>query len=109
MRIDRRNVSADLDQSIAVTIGDVDSDFIEQFENIRNTIYAHVRPQLKFRIYRDNDLINPLIVLPVLEIKDITKDASGNATFQALAPELNSVKTGETYTLERFPLLRGSL
>ena len=109
MRIDRRNVSADLDQTIAITIGDVDSEFMKHFENIRKSEYPRVRPSLKFRMYRNDDLINPLVVLPELEIKNISKDGSGNVTFQAQAQELNSVSTGEIYTLDDYPSLRGSL
>lgn len=105
--IDRGNVAADLDQSIGVTIGDVDSDFIQKFADIKESAFPDVRPKVTKRLYRDDMLTSPIIEQPPLEIKNITKDASGNATFQALAPELNSAKTGEVYTLERFPLLKG--
>ena len=42
-----------------------------------------------------------------LEIASLSKDGSGLATFEAQAPELNSVKTGRIYTLDDYPLLRG--
>lgn len=107
LQLQLSNVTNDLDQTIQVTLADFDNQFLEAMVSIRNSLYPNIRPQLKYRVYRDDDLSAPLLSLQTLEIQNISRDTSGNCTFNAAAPQLNSVKTGEIYSLERFPLLRG--
>lgn len=107
MTIKRSTVSNNLDQKISLTIGDVDDKLILAADKSRLSSYWNVRPKVKWRLYRDDNLTSPLVTLQTLEVASISKDDTGNCTFEAVAPELNKVKTDEIYDLERFPLLRG--
>ena len=109
MSIQRSTVTNALDQKLALTIGDVDDELIEAVISARLGENWNQRPQVKWRLYRDDDLSSPMVELQTLEVASLSKDGTGNCTFDAKAPELNSVKTGETYSLERFPLLRGMI
>lgn len=109
MKIDRSNVSNDLEQTMQITLADLDDSFINAIKNIRHSAYPRVKPKIKYRLYRDDDLSSPVMSLQTLEIANVSKDKSGNVSFEAKAPELNSVKTGEVYGVERFPMLRGTL
>ncbi|MDQ8953475.1 hypothetical protein RFH42_10940 [Acinetobacter rudis] len=105
MRVDRSNVNNDLDQVVKMTINDFDDRLIEAYNNILDK-----KPvQFKQRIYRDDNLDSPMIVIQTLHITSMSKDSRGNITFEAKAPELNNVKTGDVYSFEQFPLLRGTL
>lgn len=109
MKIDRSNVSNDLEQTMQITLADLDDSFINAIKNIRHSAYPRVKPKIKYRLYRDDDLSSPVMSLQTLEIANVSKDKSGNVSFEAKAPELNSVKTGKTYGVEDFPMLRGTL
>ncbi|TCB50953.1 DUF1833 domain-containing protein [Acinetobacter sp. ANC 4779] len=105
LEIQRSNVTNDIDQAMNITFADMDDTFTKALQSITTT----ERPTFKYRSYRDDDLTEPMVIIQTLEITSMSKDASGYITFEAKAPELNSVKTGDTYTLDRFPLLRGTL
>jgi len=109
MSIQRSTVTNDLDQKLSLTIGDVEDELIKSVVSARRGTNWKVRPTVKWRLYRDDDLTTPMVSLQTLEVASMSKDGSGNCTFDAQAPELNSVKTGEIYDLERFPLLRGMI
>ena len=109
MSIQRSTVTNDLDQKLNLTIADVDDELIKSVVSARLGANWKVRPSVKWRLYRDDDLTAPMVSLQTLEVATLSKDGSGNCTFDAQAPELNSVKTGEIYSLERFPLLRGMI
>lgn len=105
LEIQRSNVTNDIDQVMNITFADADDTFTKAMQNITTT----ERPSFKYRSYRDDDLTAPMVIIQTLEITSMNKDGSGYITFEAKAPELNSVKTGEIYTLDRYPLLRGTL
>lgn len=107
MSIKRSNVSNDLDQKMSLTIADMEDDLSIAIRSIRDTEYAKIPPSFKFKLFRDDDLTRPMIELQTLEITSMSKDSSGLVTFDAQAPELNSVRTGLVYSIEDFPLLRG--
>ena len=104
MSIKRNNVSNDLEQQLSITLADMEDHF---FKQVINTMDSNTRPSVVFKLFSDQDLVTPLMTMQKLEIASLSKDGSGLATFEAQAPELNSVKTGRIYTLEDFPLLRG--
>ena len=104
MSIKRNNVSNDLEQQLSITLADMEDHF---FKQVINTMDSNTRPSVVFKLFSDQDLETPLMTMQKLEIASLSKDGSGLATFEAQAPELNSVKTGRIYTLEDFPLLRG--
>lgn len=105
MQIDRSNVNNDLDQIVKMTIHDFDDRLIDAYKNLPDK-----KPVIfKQRIYRDDNFQSPMIVIQTLHITSMSNDSKGNVTFEAKAPELNSVKTGDVYSFEQFPLLRGTL
>lgn len=104
MSIKRNNVSNDLEQTLSITIADMDDSF---FKKILVATETNERPGVVFKLFSDQDLTTPLMTLQKLEIASLSKDSTGLATFEAQAPELNSVKTGQIYTLDDYPLLRG--
>ncbi|PKF33433.1 hypothetical protein [Acinetobacter proteolyticus] len=106
MSIKRNNVSNDLEQTLSLTIADMDDELALAVLAIRESIYSTVKPECKFKLFRDDDLTSPMTQLQTLEIPTISKDSSGLVTFDAQAPQLNSVKTGLTYSIEDYPLLR---
>ena len=107
MSIEISNVRSDLDQEIQINMPDMNDEFINAIEAIDYSQYRDIKPAIRYRVYRDDDLSAPLSSIQILNIYDISKNSNGDCTFNAKAPSLNSVKTGEIYSLERFPLLRG--
>lgn len=106
MSIKRNNVSNDLDQTLSVTIADMDDELRNALAKIHSGPYARIKPACVYMIFRDDDLSEPMLKLQTLEVPTVSKDGTGLVTFDAQAPQLNSVKTGRTYTLEEYPLLR---
>ena len=109
MKIEKKNVSNDLDQTMQISIADIDDAFLKAMLDVRSSQFATIRPQLKFRIYRDDNFLAPIVVLQTLEVMTFSKNSNKQVSFEAKAPELNSVRTGDVYSLERFPMLRGTL
>lgn len=106
MSIKRNNVTNDLEQTLALTLADMDDELAKAVAGIHASAFSHVKPECVFKIFRDDDLSEPMTQLQTLEIPTISKDSTGLVTFDAKAPELNSVKTGRTYSIEDYPLLR---
>lgn len=106
MSIKRNNVSNDLEQTLALTLADMDDELAKSVAAIHASTYSRLKPECVFKIFRDDDLSEPMTQLQTLEIPTISKDSTGLATFDAKAPELNSVKTGRTYSIKDYPLLR---
>ncbi|MDF2419182.1 hypothetical protein GWP85_16955 [Acinetobacter beijerinckii] len=106
MSIKRNNVTNDLEQTLALTIADMDDELAESVHGIRTSAYPNVKPECVFKVFRDDDLDTPMTQLQTLEVPTISKDSTGLVTFDAKAPELNSVKTGKNYSIEDYPLLR---
>lgn len=104
MGITAQTVRNDLDQKLDATIVDYDDTLIEAVEEIESGAV-----QVALRKYRSDDLTSPVHTIKTLEARKISKDSDGKVTFAAEAASLNSVGTGELYTLSRFPLLRGTL
>ena len=102
-RVDRSNVTADLDQAVSITFNDYD----DELKNAVNQSDYMIPATFKYRIYRDDDLNYPMITLETLKITDVNSDDYGVVTFDAKAEELNTVGTGERYTRENCPCLRG--
>ena len=107
MSIKRTTVTNDLDQKLQVTLADMEDELMDAIKNIRNSAYPRIKPKINFKIYRDDDLSAPMVEMQTLEAPTISKDSTGLVTFDAQAPELNSVKTGKLYTFEDYPLLKG--
>lgn len=100
--LNRSNVTADLDQTVQITFADYKDELKREVESADYTQPA----TFKYRAYRDDDLTMPMIVLETLHVMSVNNDSFGVVTFDAAAEGLNNVKTGITYTVERFPTLR---
>lgn len=109
LTIKNTNSTDDLDQTLNISVGDIKGSIAQVMNPIAYGNNWNIRVTVIRRIYLSTDLTAPVLSLPALEVYSYKRDAMGNALFDAKAAELNSNKTGETYTLERFPLLRALL
>lgn len=102
-KVDRNNVVADLDQSVSVTF----LDYIDELKYAVNSA-NHMQPiTLKYRMFRDDDFSSPLDFIQVLEVLKVTSNGDGIVTFDASAEGLNNIRTGDVYTINKFPSLKG--
>ncbi|NYT76560.1 DUF1833 family protein [Alcaligenaceae bacterium] len=97
-----------LDYGIGVALGDQGEIVDEEVHNMRMADALRSRPKVVYRAYRADDLSKPMIGPINLQIDEVSTSEEG-ASFDAVAPSLNLVKTGEFYTVDRFPQLLGWL
>lgn len=99
----------DLDHSISVTFGDLGEILPLELDRVMNyPAGMSTKPVVKYRVYRSDDLSSPLYGPLILEVEAFTFNKEGS-TFEAKAPSINLTRTGELYSLTRFPGLRGFL
>lgn len=98
----------DLDHVLKVALGDVGSIVAQELEAVRASDGFNELPKVIYRTYRSDTLIFPLYGPLHLEVRKVNLNAQG-AQFEARAPSLNNNRTGELYSLGRFPMLRGLL
>jgi len=103
--VDRGNVMADLDQGVSITF----ADYIDELKNAINSADHMKAITLKHRMFRDDDLSSPLDFIQTLQVLKVNNDSNGVVTFEASAEQLNSVKTGDVYTINKFPSLKGAV
>jgi hypothetical protein len=96
----------DLDQVLKVTLGDLGQLLPKELDAVRTDGTFIIKPTLLYREYRSDSLGAPINGPVRFQIDNITFNDDG-ATFQASAPRLNMTGTGERYTYDRFPMLRG--
>jgi hypothetical protein len=96
----------DLDQVLKVQLGDLGDILPNELKAVYAANGFAIKPTLIYRTYRSDDLTKPLYGPLTFEVCNITFKKEG-AAFEARAPRLNSVATGELYTTNRFPMLRG--
>lgn len=98
----------DLDQVIKVDLGDVGQVIPLELDAVNAAGGMLTKPTFKYRTFRSDDLSAPLFGPLVQVITNLGFNAEG-ATFDAEAPKLNINSTGEIYTIDRFPMLKGFL
>lgn len=108
IRISLSNEKNDLDQIIKIDLGDLGEIIPTELDLIETANSYSIKPSLKYRTFRSDDLETVLYGPLILEIKSFSFTREGS-TFEAKAPSLNISKTGEIYSLDRFPMLRGLL
>jgi hypothetical protein len=108
MKTSLSNDLDDLDQIIKIQLGDLGEIVPNELDLVEAANGFGIKPTLKYRTFRSDDLLNVLYGPIVLEIKQFTFNKQG-ALFEAKAPSLNINKTGEIYAIDRFPMLRGLL
>jgi hypothetical protein len=108
LKIDTAGVRDDLDQKITVQLGDLGDLLAAELDRITNANTFGTKPVLRYRTYRSDDLAHVLFGPVQLEIVSLAATFEGYA-FDAQAPSLNANRTGEVYSMDRFPMLRGFL
>lgn len=93
-----------MDQVFNITIQDLND--IIQAEESRVALSDDSPVVCRLRAYRSDDLTKPGDGPIDLEVTNIDYDKRG-CTFTASPPNANETGTGERYTVERFPTLRG--
>ena len=93
-----------MDQVFNITIQDLNN--IIQAEESRIALDDDSPIVCRLRAYRSDDLTKPGDGPIDLEVTSIDYDKRG-CTFTASPPNANETGTGERYTVERFPMLRG--
>lgn len=108
LQIENAGVRDDLDQSIKINLGDLGEVLPKELDEVSSNNGFGTKPIVIYRTYRSDDLSRPLFGPVTLEVSTFAFNREGS-TFEAKAPSLNINKTGEIYSLDRFPMLRGFL
>ena len=99
--------SDDLDQEITIGVGDLGVDFPLEIDRIRRSpVYAQDRPTLNYREFRLSDLSKPVVTINNLKAED-SEELEEGVVFVFRAERMNLTKTGDVYTLDNTPTLRG--
>jgi hypothetical protein len=91
-----------LDNSIKIEMGDLGTVIPQELDLISKANGFLIKPIVKYRVFRSDDLNLPLDGPYVYQISTFTFNEKG-CIFEAKAPSLNVLRTGEIYTIERFP------
>ena len=97
---------ADLDTGIRIDFGDLGEVLPRELDAVAEADAFDEKPSVVYRVYRSQDLTTPMIGPVNLEATTFAFTDEG-ASFEASAPYVNRNRTGETYNLTRFPMLRG--
>lgn len=107
LTIQKGTNSDDLDQEITIGVGDLGEDFPAELDRVRaSAMYSKVRPVLNYREFNLSDLSKPQVAILGLEVTDYEPKVEG-AVFVCRAKQMNLTKTGDPYTLDNTPTLRG--
>lgn len=97
----------DLDHYLEITFGDLGEILpVEMDAVMAYPGGLQIKPTVKYRVYRSDQLTAPLYGPLILEVASFSFDRQG-CTFEARAPALNLTRTGQIYSIARFPPLRG--
>lgn len=108
VRIQRQGQNGTMDSSLNITFGDLSDVIPKEIERIMLADTFNVTPKVRYWAYRSDDLTKPIYGPSQFEITAMPYTKEGfSAT--ATAPQISVSGTGEIYTLERFPMLRGFL
>lgn len=108
LQIENAGIRDDLDQAIKINLGDLGDVLPKELDEVSSKSGFGTKPIVIYRTYRSDDLSRPLFGPVTLEVSSFAFNREGS-TFEAKAPSLNINKTGETYKLDRFKMLRGFL
>lgn len=114
MKITSNGSRDDLDYGLSISFGDLGEVIPKELDAVSivdpddMTQGFAVKPIIRYRTYRSDILTEPLFGPIELEVVTFSFTKEG-ATFDATAPKLNLSSTGEVYSIDRFPMLRGLL
>lgn len=106
MQITELGDQADLDTGVRIDFGDLGEVLPRELDAVYTADAMSVKPTVVWRVYRSDDLESPLLGPFTFEATNFSFTQEG-ASFEATAPYVNVSKTGETFNLTRFPMLRG--
>lgn len=107
-RIEQLGARDDLDSSIRIDLGDLGEIIPAEIDAVAEAGGFLTKPSVTYWVFRSDDLSAPMYGPLSLEAPTFSFNHEG-CSFEARAPALNSNKTGERYTLDRFPMLAGWL
>jgi hypothetical protein len=101
-----RSEENDLEAGYRIALGDLGLILQGELDRIAADGAWNIRPTITYRQYRSDELDAPMTGPEVFEMQGVNFNAEG-ATFDASARTLNLNRTGERYTVTRFPMLAG--
>jgi len=104
MQIKYEGMKDDLDQKFSITFGDLGTVIPQEMDRMIEDDTMAIKPTVIYRVYRSDDLTQPLVTPYYLEIQNFSFNVDG-VSFTAQAPQLNVTTTGSDYTTDRFPML----
>lgn len=107
-KVESMGARDDLEAAIRVDIGDLGELIPGEIDAVTEAGGFMIKPAVRYWTFRSDQLTAPIYGPLHLEIPSISFSEEG-ASFEAKAPALNSTKTGERITLDRFPMQRGFL
>jgi hypothetical protein len=108
MAITELGDQATLDTGVRIDFGDLGEVLPKELDAVYAADAMATKPKVVYRAYRNDDLTSPIVGPLVLEATNFSFKREG-ASFEASAPYVNNTKTGESYNLTRFDMLRGFL
>lgn len=108
LKVELSERANDLDNKMTIVVGDLGELIPLEIDRIRQADTFTTKPTFNYRLYSSSDLTSPMLGPLNLKIQTITMSKEG-ATMEIAAPSLNINKTGEYYSITRFPTLRGFL
>lgn len=108
LSIKQTGSSDDLDQSLEIQLGDLGEVVPDEIDLCFAAGTLRTKPTLIYRTFRSDDLSAPMDGPFHYEITSLGSKRAYSG-FLAGAPKLNTNRTGEIYTMTRFPMLRGFL
>ncbi|QZA70463.1 minor tail protein [Erwinia phage AH03] len=107
LKIEFDGMKDDLDSGMKITLGDLSEILPVEMDNLNGDF--SVKPTIKYRVYRSDDLTTPIYGPIVYGADDISFDGL-DSTIDAQAPSLNNNRTGIIYDLSgKFRTLKGFL
>lgn len=103
LSIEGSTIREDLDYILTIRLGDLGEIIPAELDRVSAADGFKTKPVLKYRAYRSDILTKPMFGPLTLEVTEFNHIRDG-AEFEAKAPLLNISRTGEIYTLNRFPL-----
>ncbi|MFV5641983.1 DUF1833 family protein [Acinetobacter pittii] len=108
LTIQRSGMLGDLDQTLTVSVSGLGDILPDEFERVLEGQYADVKPTVNYRLYSSDNLNTPIHYLLGLQLAGVSMNNKA-VTFKAESPRLNTSKTGDTFSLDRFSGLKGAV
>lgn len=108
VRLQRGGQNGTMDNTLNITFGDLSDVIPQEIDRIIAADTFNIAPKVRYWAYRSDDLTTPIYGPVNFEVTSLPYTKEGFSA-SASAPQISNTGTGEIYTLERFPMLRGFL